>query len=36
MEEVMLFMFRKRLVEYICINNYSPKIARLIVMGKLK
>ena len=36
MEDVMLFMFRKRLVEYICINNYSPRHARLYIMGKCK
>ena len=28
-----LRLFRKRCVEYICINNYSIKHARLIMMG---
>lgn len=27
MEDVMLFMWRKQLVKYICINNYSPRVA---------
>ena len=33
MDDVILWEFRKRLVEYICINNYSPNHARLIIMG---
>lgn len=33
MDEVILWEFRKRCVEYICINNYSIAHARLIMMG---
>jgi len=33
MDEVLLWQFRKFCVEYICINNYSPRHARLIMMG---
>jgi len=34
MDEVILWEFRKYLVKYICINNYSPRHARLYIMGK--
>jgi len=30
MDDLILWEFRKRLVEYICINNYSPNHARLV------
>lgn len=33
MDEVILWEFRKELVKWICINNYSPRHARLIMMG---
>ena len=33
MDEVLLWQFRQRCVEYICINNYSIYHARLIMMG---
>tara|TARA_B100000524_G_scaffold314983_1_gene192950 strand:- start:57 stop:206 length:150 start_codon:yes stop_codon:yes gene_type:complete len=33
MDEVILWEYRKKLVKWICINNYSPLHARLILMG---
>jgi hypothetical protein len=33
MDEVLLWQFRQRCVEYICINNYSIYHARLFMMG---
>lgn len=34
MDELILWEHRKFLVKYICINNYSPRHARFILMGK--
>ena len=33
MDEVLLWQFRQKCVEYICINNYSIYHARLFMMG---
>jgi hypothetical protein len=34
MDEVLLWQFRKDLVKYICINNYSPRHAMCIIYQK--
>lgn len=34
MDEVILWQFRRSLIKYICINNYSPRHAALILQGK--